>query len=158
MDYLLYICKRILTQSFIERNWIIRNLRQIAVSPAWERLYADCGLWGDIKGLLFIKVTLYFRLSTRKKISQKQNIASMETSYQFSVSKVPVFRRNKASNSSTSKHPFFQRQWRAEWKPLYLVIYSRFLDLPSHWHEQFSIGDNEKNKANVIFFSFISKW
>jgi len=74
----------------------------------------------------------------------------METSYQFP--KVPVFRRNKASDSSTSKHPFFQRQWRAEWKPLYLVIYSRFLDLPSHLHEQFSIGDNEKNKAIVTFF------
>ena len=42
----------------------------------------------EIKGLLFIKVTVYLRLSIRKKVSQKQNIASMETSYQ--VPKVPV--------------------------------------------------------------------
>ncbi|MCO0615674.1 hypothetical protein M8756_20680 [Lutimaribacter sp. EGI FJ00015] len=41
-----------------------------------------------------------------KKISTKQNIASTEIAYQFLAPKVPVLRRNKATNSSTSTDPF----------------------------------------------------
>ena len=41
-------------------------------------------------------------------------------------------------------------------KPLHLVIYWRFKDLPSHSHGQLAFGDNEKNKMTVKFvFIFI---
>ena len=43
-------------------------------------------------------------------------------------------------------------------KPLYLVIYSSLLDLPSHLHGQFAIWDNEKNMTISSFFIFIPKW
>ena len=44
-------------------------------------------------------------------------------------------------------------------KPLYLVIYSSFLDLPPHSNGQFAVGDNEKNKTIIILvFIFIPKW
>ena len=41
-----------------------------------------------------------------KKISTKHDIASTKNSYQFLVPKVPVLRRNRATNSSTSNDPF----------------------------------------------------
>ena len=50
---------------------------------------------------LFIKVTVYLPFSFRKK-----DIASTEISYQFLAPTVPVLRRNKATNSSTSTDPF----------------------------------------------------
>ena len=89
-----------------------------------------------------------------KKISTKQNIASTEIAYLFLAPKVPVLRRNKATISSSSTAHFELQR-----KPLYLVIYSSLLDLPSHSHGQFAIGDNEKNMTMVIsFFIFIPKW
>jgi len=50
----------------------------------------------------FVFVTLF-----SKPILTKQNIASTKNSQQFLASQVSVLRRNKAKNSSTSKHPFF---------------------------------------------------
>ena len=41
-----------------------------------------------------------------KKSSAKQDIASTEIAYQFLAPKVPVLRRNKATNPSTSTDPF----------------------------------------------------
>ena len=55
---------------------------------------------------LFLKVTVYLPFSFQNKISTKQVIASTESSYQFLAPKVPVLRRNKATNSSTSTDPF----------------------------------------------------
>ena len=46
-----------------------------------------------------------FSLLFSQKISTKHNITYMEISYQFSALKVPVLRRNKATNSSTSTDP-----------------------------------------------------
>ena len=55
---------------------------------------------------LFIKVTMCLPFSFRKKISTKQDTASTEISYQFLALEVPVKRRNKDTNSSTSTDPF----------------------------------------------------
>ena len=112
---------------------------------------------GKIKELLFNKGTVILPFSFRK-ISQQSNKASTEIAYQVLAPKVPVFRRNKVINSSASTRaiPLVQLQWR----PLYLVIYSSLLDLPSHSHGQFAVGDNEKNKTITTFFFtiFIPKW
>ena len=70
---------------------------------------------GEIKELLFIKLTLYsaFRFVT------KQNIAYTKNSQEFLESQVP-FEGNKAFNSNTCNHPFYSYSD----KPLYFVIYS----------------------------------
>ena len=49
-----------------------------------------------------------FSLLFSQKISTKHDITCTEISYQFSALKVPVLRRNKATNSSTSTDPFLQ--------------------------------------------------
>ena len=111
---------------------------------------------GKIKELLFNKGTVIVPFSFRK-IPQQSNIASTEIAYQVLAPKVPVFRRNKVTNSSASTRAIhFQLQC----KPLHLVIHSSLLDLPSHSHGPFAVGDNEKNKTIVIFFCtiFIPKW
>jgi len=83
---------------------------------------------GKIKELLFNKGTVILLFSLRK-ISQQSNIASSEIAYQVLAPKVPVFRRNKVTNSiASTRATHFQLQR----KPLYLVIYSSLLDLPSH--------------------------
>jgi len=61
---------------------------------------------GEIKELLFIKVTVYLCFSFRKK-KAKQNIAATKNSQEFLASQVLVLRRNKATNSGRSNHPFF---------------------------------------------------
>ena len=108
---------------------------------------------GKIKELLFNKGTVILPFSFRK-ISQQSNKASTEIAYQLLAPKVSVFRRNKVTNSSASTRaiPLVQLQW----KPLYLVIYSSLLDLPSHSHGNFAVGDSEKNKTIVIFSSSLS--
>ena len=63
---------------------------------------------------LFLKVTVYLPFSFQNKISTKQVIASTESSYQFLAPKVPVLRRNKATNSSISTEHF-----KLQRKPLY---------------------------------------
>ena len=42
-----------------------------------------------------------------KQILKRQNIASTKNSQEFLTSQVPVLKRNKATNSSTSDHPFY---------------------------------------------------
>ena len=61
-------------------------------------------------------------------------MASTENSQEFLASQVSVLRRNKATNFSTSNRPFFS----CTESPLYLVIYSSFLDLTSHLHVKFA--------------------
>ena len=105
---------------------------------------------GEIKELPSLKVTAcVFALLFSKENFNKANIASTEITDQFLTpnAKVPVLRRNKATNSSTSTHPFS-----AATKTLKLEIYSNFLDLPSHSHGQFTIGDNEKEKDDCHVF------
>ena len=59
----------------------------------------------------------------------------------------------------SSKNHIRRQSHIEKWKPLYLVICSSFLDMPSNLHGQFAVGDNEKNKTIVIFvFIFIHKW
>ena len=66
-----------------------------------------CWVLGNIKELLFIKLTLYLSPLFWKQILTKQNIASTNYSQEFLASQVPVLKRNKATNASTSNHPFF---------------------------------------------------
>ena len=61
---------------------------------------------GKMNEHLFIKVTVHLPISFEKKILTKQDIASTEISYQFLAPKVPLLRRNKATNSSTSTDRF----------------------------------------------------
>ena len=56
---------------------------------------------GKIKELLFNKGTVIVPFSFRK-ILQQSNIAYTEIAYQVLARKVPVFRRNKVTNSSPS--------------------------------------------------------
>ena len=86
---------------------------------------------GKINEFLFIKGTVFMPFSFRKKISTKHNIVSTEIAYQFSAPKVPVSRRNKATNSRTSTD-LFQLQRKA----MSLAIYSSLLDLSLHSHGQ----------------------
>ena len=61
---------------------------------------------GNIKELLFIKLTLYLYVPLFwKQILTKQNIASTKNSQEFFASPVPVLKRNKATNFSTSTEP-----------------------------------------------------
>ena len=54
-----------------------------------------------------MKLTLYFVPLFWKQILTKQNLASSTKNCQeFLASQVPVLKRNKATNSSTSNHPF----------------------------------------------------
>ena len=59
--------------------------------------------------LLVLLLLLLLLLSPlfSKQILMKQNIASTKTSQEFLASQVPVLKRNKATNASTSNHPFF---------------------------------------------------
>ena len=76
----------------------------------------------------------------------------MEISYHFLALKVPLLRRNKATNSSTSTDPFS-----AATKTLVLGNLFKFERLlPSRSHGPFATGDKEKNETIVIFSSFLS--
>ena len=55
---------------------------------------------------IYLSKLLCLPFSFRKKISTKQDTASTEISYQFLALEVPVKRRNKDTNSSTSTDPF----------------------------------------------------
>ena len=100
-----------------------------------------------------------FSLLFSQKISTKHDITYTEISYQFLalIMKAPVFRRNKATNSNTSTHPFS-----AATKTLVLgslLKFKRFAVTFARKH--FAFNYNEKNKKIVIFASliiFIRKW
>ena len=67
-----------------------------------------CRVRSDIKELLFIKLTYFvFVPLLLKQILTKQKKASTKNSQEFLPSQVPVLKRNKATNSNTSDHPFF---------------------------------------------------
>ena len=78
----------------------VRNIRATAVF--WLR--------GKIKGLLYVKGTVFLPFSFRKKISTKQNIAFTEIAYQSSAPTFPVSRRNKPTNFSTSTDLFLPQR------------------------------------------------
>ena len=117
----------------------------------------------DVHGrlALYFIISLYLMqhsvlsLPFSQKISTKHDITSTEISYQFSALKVPVWRRNKATNSSTSTYgSIFSCN-----KNLVLGNLFKFERFSMHSHEHFAIGDNEKNKAIAIFsLIFIPKW
>ena len=93
-----------------------------------------------------------FSLLFSQKISTKHDITSMEISYQFLALKTPVFRRNKATNSSTSTNPFS-----AATKTFVLgnlLKFKRFAVTFARKH--FAFNYNEKNKKIVIFASSLS--
>ena len=91
-----------LPKALVARNWLIRNLRRIQFAMQEEQLYAKCGQ--DERTSTYQSYCVSALLFS-KKISTKQDITSTEISYQFLVPKVPVLRRNKATNSSSSTDP-----------------------------------------------------
>ena len=89
------------------------------------------------------------------KLSTKQDITSTEISYQFLAPKVPVLRRNKVTNSSTSTDPFsaatktlvlgnlFKHVW-------FAITFARAV---CHWREW-----QEWDNCQIFFIVFIPKW
>ena len=69
-----------------------------------EQLSAECGT--RLNNFYLSNLLCIFSLLFSQKISTKDDITSTEISYQFLALKVPVLRRNKATNSSTSTDPF----------------------------------------------------
>ena len=100
-DYLL--SARVFAQSLVARNGVIRNLRRIQYARQEEQLYAG---GGARLNNFYLSKLLGILFSFHKKISTKHDITSTEISYQFLALKVPVLRRNKAANSSSSTDPF----------------------------------------------------
>ena len=99
-DRLSSIWKGILTQSFIARNWIIRDLQQIQLVLQEERLkLCWLRLWDDIEGLLFINVTVYLPLSFRKKKYPKK------AKYSIYGNILPVFLHRRFPFLGETKHP-----------------------------------------------------
>ena len=131
----------------VTRNWLIRNLRRIQFAIQEEQLYAECGT-RYLSKLLCIFSSLFTKNLNKARYNIYGNLLPVL------ALKVPVLRRNKATNSSTSTDPFSTAT-----KTLAKVIYSSLKDLPSHSHGHFAIGDNKKNKTIAIFFSIvIPKW
>ena len=116
-----------------------------------EQLYAKC------KARLtnfYLSKLLCICPSLFKKSSAKQDIAFTEISVQFLALKIPILRRNKGTNSSTSKDPFS-----AAMKTLVLGNSFRLVRLAVTVARAVCRWDNEKNKTIVIFFFiFIPKW
>ena len=102
---------------------------------------------GKIEELLFIKVTVFLPLSFRKKNSAKQDIASTEIAYQFLAPKVPVLRRNKATNPSTSTDPFS-----AATKTFVLGNLFKLVRSAITFARAVCIGGNEKNTRRLSYF------
>ena len=109
------------------------------------QLYTECGARLNnpfLSKLLCIFPSLFAKNLNKARYNIYGNLLPV-----FST-KVPVLRRNKATNSSTLTYPFS-----AATKTLVLgIIYSSLKDLPSHSHGPFAIGDNEKNKTIAYFF------
>ena len=121
-SYLRLYCKKQSNQKLTANT--VSTLRRTILS--WVR--------SDIRELLYSSNLLCIwpsLLDTNLNI--EQNIASTKNCQEFLASQVPVLKRNKATNASSSNHPFS-----AVMNPSYLVIYSSFLDLPSHSHGKFT--------------------
>ena len=122
-DGLSPFCKGILSESFIARNWVIRNLRRIQFAMQEKQLYAECRAR---LAHLFIKVTVYLPFSFRKK-SQQSNWYSMYGNLlPVLAPKVPVLRRSKATrcgiNSGTLTDPCIQQNLFSLYCELYLLL------------------------------------
>ena len=134
-DYLLSE-KVFFPKASVARNWEIRKIQRIQFAMQEEQLYAaDAGQDKSISVYQSHQTYFVFRPLFSKPILTRQIILSMKNSQEFLASQDSVLRRNKATNSSTSNRPFFSCTAR---KPLYLVIYSSFLDLTSHSHGKFA--------------------
>ena len=81
-----------------------QKLTANTVSTLRRTILSDCVviLRTSVHQTYFVFVPLFW-----KQILTKQNIASTKNSQEFLASQVPVLKRNKATNSSTSNHPFF---------------------------------------------------
>ena len=82
-----------------------------------------------------------------KKNSAKQDIPSTEIAYQFLAPKVPVLRRNKATNPSTSTDPFS-----AATKTLVLGNLFKLVRSAITFARAVCIGGNEKNTRRLSYF------
>ena len=69
-----------------------------------EQIYAECAV--ILKNVYSSNFSCICP-SLLKQILTKQNIASTKNCQEFLVSQVPVLKRNNATNSSTSNHPFY---------------------------------------------------
>ena len=102
---------------------------------------------GQDKRISIYQTYYVFSLLFSQKISTKHDITSMEISYQFLALKVPDLRRNKATNFSTSNHPFS-----AATKTRVSGNLFKFERFAITFARPFChIRDNEKNKTIVIF-------
>ena len=90
-----------------------------------------------------------FSLLFSQKITTKHGITSTEISYQFLALKVPVLRRNKATNSRTLTDPFSAASTTLVLGNL--VTFERFAIT---FARAFTIGDNEKNKTISLRLSY----
>ena len=139
-SYLKFYCKKQSNQKL--RVNTVSTLRRTILS--WVR--------GDIKELLFIKLTLYLSLSFRNKCWQSKIKLLRKPAKRFERRRFPFWRKNKATNS----HPLFNCNENLEFVNLFTLL----KDFPSYSHGKFDVGDNEKNKTIVILvLIFIpSKW
>ena len=117
----------------------LSNQKHTANTVLTTRGTTWCWMRGEIKELLFIKVTVYLPFSFRKNLNNAKYSIYGNLLYQFLALKVPVVRRKKPP-TPVLQPSVFQL-------PLYLVIYSTLLELPPYSHKQLVIGDNEKNKG-----------
>ena len=143
-----------LKKASVARNWVIRNLRRILFGIQAEQLYAEWGARLNNFYLLRLLCTipsLFAKNLNKAGYNIYGNLLPV-----FLALRVPVLRRNKATNSTNSTDPFS-----AATKTLVLGHLLKFLkkDLQSHSHRHFAIGDNEKNKTIfiIIFFIFIAR-
>ena len=87
-----------------------------------------------------------------KPILTKQNIASTKNSQQFLASQVSVLRRNKAKNSSISKHPFFScSESSCTWQ--FIQAFRLVVTFPP---EVCHLGIKTKKNMTIVLFFFIS--
>jgi len=93
-----------LRKASVARKLVIRNIRRIQFAIQEEQVYAECG--ARLNNFYLSKLLCIFPSLFCKKVSTKHDITSTEISYRFLALKVPVLRRNKATNSSASTDPF----------------------------------------------------
>ena len=121
---------------------IVKNLRykknNFMLSVRWNRS-------PSIHQTDFVFVPLFL-----KQILTKQNIASTKNSQEFLALQVPVVRRNKATNSSTSNHPFFSFNENL----VFANLFKLFRVARTFAREVCPLGIKmKKNMTVVLFFS-----
>ena len=98
------MCKGILAQSFSWKK--LGNQKPTGNTVCNARRTTLCWMRARWTNIYLSKLLCICPSLLEKKISTKRDIASTEISYQFLALKVPLLRRNKANNSSTSTDPF----------------------------------------------------